>query len=436
MPKIFLCYRRSDSWEVADRVFDRLVGHYGARQIFMDTEAIRPGVDFQARIPKAVMTSDVFLALVGTKWLARRRNGRSRLHDKNDQLRIEIEIALSNGVRIIPLLWGGAGMPKERDLPSSIRKFANLQALDLTSLENRGSFRLQMKRLIKTLDIVGEQNRRRRRVKSQSSRLVVAWSPYPPLVVATVEGRPSGPLPDLMSCVASDFGRTIAWRKWSIAEVLSTAENAVDVILCVFKTSRRERHYKFSYATHAIGLQGICRSSVVGAEMHQRLYNGEFRIAVNEGEIGWEFVEDQLQSLIKEKRVTVMNAFEAKDVGALVRAGVCDIALVDELSCVNYLQQFNTDGELQLAFSSPLDVYELCFAIHKESTVSISQFNNSMAKHRMSVRFRAEETEAITGYEEVIQLRGLLGNVQGVGHTKPSVAPNAVSDRKRLRRQS
>ncbi len=46
MPKIFISYRRDDSAGHAGRLYDRLVDRFGQGQVFMDVDAIRPGLDF------------------------------------------------------------------------------------------------------------------------------------------------------------------------------------------------------------------------------------------------------------------------------------------------------------------------------------------------------------------------------------------------------
>ncbi len=46
MPRIFISYRRNDSASNAGRIFDRLEGHFGEGQVFMDVDTIKPGVNF------------------------------------------------------------------------------------------------------------------------------------------------------------------------------------------------------------------------------------------------------------------------------------------------------------------------------------------------------------------------------------------------------
>jgi hypothetical protein len=50
VPTIILSYRRDDAGWIAGRVFDRLVGHYGSDQVFMDIDSIPFGLDFREHI--------------------------------------------------------------------------------------------------------------------------------------------------------------------------------------------------------------------------------------------------------------------------------------------------------------------------------------------------------------------------------------------------
>src|SRR6476469_6508617 len=102
MPKIFLSYRRGDSGH-AGRLYDALRSRFGAENIFMDIDAIEPGVDFAAVIDRAVDQCDAFIALIGRGWLdAVDAEGRRRLENPGDFVRLELESALERDVVIIP----------------------------------------------------------------------------------------------------------------------------------------------------------------------------------------------------------------------------------------------------------------------------------------------------------------------------------------------
>src|SRR4051794_6257510 len=116
--RIFVSYRRNDSAYPTGWLTDRLVEHYGENQIFTDVDSIDLGDNFVTRITAAVASCDVLLAVIGPKWLTvNDENGRRRLDDPNDYVRIEIEAALRRQILVVPILVDGANMPRVSDLP-------------------------------------------------------------------------------------------------------------------------------------------------------------------------------------------------------------------------------------------------------------------------------------------------------------------------------
>ena len=117
--RIFISYRREETAYPAGWLFDRLAEHFGAGQIFKDVDSIELGDDFVEMITRAVGSCDVLLALIGDRWLTViDKQGRRRLDDPNDFVRLEIEAALKRNVRIIPILVEGATMPYADELPA------------------------------------------------------------------------------------------------------------------------------------------------------------------------------------------------------------------------------------------------------------------------------------------------------------------------------
>ncbi|HEY3477235.1 MAG TPA: toll/interleukin-1 receptor domain-containing protein, partial [Anaerolineales bacterium] len=109
---IFLSYRRLDSEGYAGRLFDRLSAHFGKRNLFMDVVAIDAGVDFAQELEEAVQKCDVLLALIGPQWLTvKDAQGKPRLEDPGDYVRLEIATALARDIRVIPVLLQGTSMP-------------------------------------------------------------------------------------------------------------------------------------------------------------------------------------------------------------------------------------------------------------------------------------------------------------------------------------
>lgn len=133
MPDIFLSYRRRDSASATGRLADRLEEHFGPARVFHDHESILAGDDFAEAIRRAINISTVVLAVIGPDWLdAKDEQGRRRLDDPNDYVRLEIEAALEGGVGVVPVLVEGATMPAAERLPASLAAFARCQAVELS----------------------------------------------------------------------------------------------------------------------------------------------------------------------------------------------------------------------------------------------------------------------------------------------------------------
>lgn len=130
--RIFLNYRREDTSQYAERLYQSLAAQFGAANVFRDVASIQPGENFPAAIERAIASSDVMLALIGRKWLTISDKGRSRISSKEDYVRLEIESALANEVEIIPLLVDGAEMPNAQELPKSIAALTKLNAYRLS----------------------------------------------------------------------------------------------------------------------------------------------------------------------------------------------------------------------------------------------------------------------------------------------------------------
>jgi TIR domain len=133
MSGIFISYRRSDSAPHAGRLHDRLCDYFGADNVFMDVDDIRPGADFVSLIGEKVASCDALIAVIGKGWLARNEdNGKSRLHDLTDFVRLEVEHALQRDILLIPALVEGAEMPRAEDLPAPLSELSQRQAVELS----------------------------------------------------------------------------------------------------------------------------------------------------------------------------------------------------------------------------------------------------------------------------------------------------------------
>lgn len=132
MTAIFINYRRDDAPGVAGRLYDHLAKSFARRDLFMDVDAIKPGLDFVEQLDSQVSNCDVLLALIGPHWLvAQNEQGQRRLYGNCDYVRIEIAAALKRDIPVIPVLIDGANMPTEVELPDDLKSLARRHALEL-----------------------------------------------------------------------------------------------------------------------------------------------------------------------------------------------------------------------------------------------------------------------------------------------------------------
>jgi len=166
--QIFISYRRADSPGSAGRLYDRLCTRFSSNQIFMDVDSLPPGVDFVRIIEESVGSCDVFVAVIGKNWLfASDEEGRRRLDNPDDFVRLELAFALRRNIGVIPVLVDGASMPAPRDLPDDIRPLLRWNALDVS--HNR--FGVDSQRLLSAVDRVLQKAATERREREEKERL-------------------------------------------------------------------------------------------------------------------------------------------------------------------------------------------------------------------------------------------------------------------------
>ena len=116
----------------------------------MDVDTIEAGVDFVEVLQNAVQRCDVLVALIGRRWLdSKDANGKRRLDNPEDFVRIEVAAALDRDIRVIPVLVDGVIMPNSTELPGNLKPLARRNALQV----DHQSFNLDVQRLISQLEL-------------------------------------------------------------------------------------------------------------------------------------------------------------------------------------------------------------------------------------------------------------------------------------------
>lgn len=129
---IFISYRREDSRHAAGRLHEPLGLAFGRDRVFMDVDAIEPGLDFVEVLNQKLAGCDVLLALIGPGWLdAADAGGQRRLDNPSDFVRLEIEAALRRNIRVIPVLLDDARLPDEESLPAALKPLVRRQAVKI-----------------------------------------------------------------------------------------------------------------------------------------------------------------------------------------------------------------------------------------------------------------------------------------------------------------
>jgi hypothetical protein len=131
---------------------DDLRDYFGPGRIYRDLDSSRSAQDYIQQIEEALEKSLVVIAVLGPHWSdSRSQDGRRRLDDPEDLVRLEIERSLSSGIAVVPALVGNANVPPKNELPATLRTLARLQAQKLDDEDWEYDFG----RLLETLESHG-----------------------------------------------------------------------------------------------------------------------------------------------------------------------------------------------------------------------------------------------------------------------------------------
>jgi len=132
-PLAFVSYRRDDARDWANLIAETLQRQFGPDAVFIDTDRIRVGDQWNRTIEEALERATVVLSVIGPKWLHLQNpeTGQRRLDVPDDWVRREIEVALTSSRPLLPLIVAGATLPTSRALPTSITALHERQAFKI-----------------------------------------------------------------------------------------------------------------------------------------------------------------------------------------------------------------------------------------------------------------------------------------------------------------
>lgn len=137
-PRLFVSYRRADNAFAAGRLRDELARHFGADDVFFDTDSIPPGADFREVIRSFIADVTGMVVVIGPDWQP------ERLADPTDFVRMELLEARRQGKLIVPVVLDDTRPPAPSLLPNELEWLAFLNAVKVAS-DNR--FRTDVERI-------------------------------------------------------------------------------------------------------------------------------------------------------------------------------------------------------------------------------------------------------------------------------------------------
>lgn len=245
---IFISYRRDDTAGYARAVYDVLAQHFGHQRVFIDVDDIAAGQAFDTAIAQAVVGSEVLLVLIGPRWPGLRDSQPPRLHDPGDFVHQEVAAGLARGMRVIPLLFDGAVMPGEAELPVPLRPLARRQALAIDA----SRFAADVERLVAVL---------REALGQPEAAPVLPVPPVQPALAAlpaAAQATPAaGRRPWLLAALVAVLGAggaLLAWRSGPVAAppLAKPAERAavnghwVAEVVYDWPNARYTEHFQFA----------------------------------------------------------------------------------------------------------------------------------------------------------------------------------------------
>jgi hypothetical protein len=282
MSKVCFSYRRSDSQEVVGRLYDKLAAHFGREQLFRDLDDIPLSVPFPEFVRSKLQRTKAVLVVMGTEWIdATDADGRRRLDDPDDFVRVEVETALSLPVAVIPVTVSNASIPPKRALPESLKRLTDHAGL---AVRPDPDFHHDTNRLIRHLESLGihplktsettskvqpKPNRARHLVTCVLILLVLALfvSQLPQLLfrgTTPTDGKPEArssnePLPELSANLTLNYGHMyvaetgLAFMAKPSPESSNKDDGLPAIQLSIVNTANREIMFSWPTINFAAG---------------------------------------------------------------------------------------------------------------------------------------------------------------------------------------
>jgi hypothetical protein len=237
MNRIFISYRSADGAKDASRLADDLGRVFGADHVFLDRQDLRGGSSWRHEIARAIGHRPIVLLVVTPGFAgARHADGRLRIDDADDPVRMEIQSAIDAGAVLMPLRVDGTPIPPADSLPEPLRIITERHALPLRT-DDWG--RLDLPRIVADIERLGvprsgvSASELAPPVRSNARRWALAAAvvlaitalvrlanegapelPLPPTAAGDGDGTPPSAEPAMQSAVALAADRQSLEGRW------------------------------------------------------------------------------------------------------------------------------------------------------------------------------------------------------------------------------
>ena len=141
MTRIFISYRRGDTASAAMWLHQGLTRWLPDAHVLVDVASLVPAADWMRQVVETVRLSDWVVVLIGHDWLERGLEGKLRLEDRSDVVRLEVATAIAQGIPILPVTVDDAPLPPSNLLPLDVARLVRFQRETLSSAGDEADIR-------------------------------------------------------------------------------------------------------------------------------------------------------------------------------------------------------------------------------------------------------------------------------------------------------
>ncbi|WP_371397595.1 substrate-binding periplasmic protein [Fretibacter rubidus] len=156
--------------------------------------------------------------------------------------------------------------------------------------------------------------------------------------------------------------------------------------------------------SHKIGLGAVSLIENSKVATSANLRDNDVRVAVTEGEIGWEYLRDNYPTKYKSVEALVSKSHDITDTMGAVLQKRADVAIADSISCYRFLKEHDPEGlKLHNPFlNEPLGAFDCGFMVPKREKVFAAWLESELLEIRFDESFLESEAKDLRGWSNLV----------------------------------